>query len=177
MGKAKGAKGGDGIPQRHLHSRISYLHQAAAYLATARIRSNKSPEVNDIPPSDTSSATQRWLSSQRQSRYLLNQLHGVSKKSQIRLGRDVKHSICRRCDSLLIPGATSSQEVKNESKGEGKPWADIFEVRCSNCGALKRFPVALRADSGDKKLRQVLVAKPGNSKTATVEPLILAEKN
>ena len=147
MGKQKSSKGGDSVPQKHLHSRISFLHQAAAYLSTAgpgisasqretgHGGSGKSPSPR-LPPRPSSA----------QGRHLLNQLRGVSKKSQIRLGRDVKQSICKRCDSLLISGQTASQRVRNASKGERKPWADIFEVQCIRCKSVKRFPTGRLKD-------------------------------
>ena len=141
MGKAKGTTMGDGIPQRHIHSRISFLHQAATYLSTisAEARSTKHDATSSASFQDSCERSFGG-SSRPQSRYLLNQLRGVSKKSQIRLGRDVKHSMCKRCQSLLIPCQTSVQDMENDSKGGKRPWADVFVVRCIKCQAVKRFP-------------------------------------
>ncbi|KLJ07207.1 hypothetical protein EMPG_10028 [Blastomyces silverae] len=76
------------------------------------------------------------------SRHLASQLRGVSLKSQQRLSRDIKRSICKRCDSLLIPNSTCMETVENASRGgpEKKPWADVRVVRCNSCGYVKRYP-------------------------------------
>ena len=178
MGKAKkGPKGGEGAPQKHLHSRISYLHQAAAYLATTRSPSNSKHEAAaGVLPSAASSKEHSSKLRNPQSRYLLNQLEGVSKKSQIRLGRDVKHSICRRCDTLMIPGRTSSQIVRNESTGGRKPWADIFEIQCSKCKAVKRFPIGSQIDGRSLKERRMLASNSETWKPELEEPPALPGK-
>jgi hypothetical protein len=35
---------------------------------------------------------------------------------------------------------TCSHEIRNESRGGKKPWADVLVVRCFACGTEKRFP-------------------------------------
>lgn len=148
MGKVKLSKSGESIPQKHLHSRISFLHQAATYLSATTQRNQRTRR--HVPPS--SSPKQRnkhhgTYSGRPQTHYLLNQLRGISKKSQIRLGRDMKHSICKNCDSLMIPGQTSLQTCLNESKDGSKPWAAVFEVRCTICQKIKRFPIGTKISS------------------------------
>ncbi|PGG95442.1 hypothetical protein AJ79_10057 [Helicocarpus griseus UAMH5409] len=80
------------------------------------------------------------------SRQFASQMRGVSLKSQLRLPRDIKRSICKRCDSLLIPNATCVETIENASRGgsEKKPWADVRVVRCNSCGNLKRYPLAAK---------------------------------
>ena len=84
------------------------------------------------------------LQSSNQSRRLIGHLRAVSLKSQIRLSPEIKQSICKRCDSLLIAGSTSSSEMENKSRGGKKPWADTQVVTCNICGAKKRFPVGAK---------------------------------
>jgi ribonuclease P protein subunit RPR2 len=142
MGKGKGSKAADGIPQKHLHSRISFLHQAAAYLLAATAESQgRLVASEDSSARETSMKRRNRNANHAQSRYLVNQIQGVSRKSQIRLGRDVKHSICKKCDVLLIPGRTSLHQVRNESRDGAKTWADVFEIRCLKCDTVKRFPL------------------------------------
>ena len=87
----------------------------------------------------------------QQARHLLSQLRSVSLKSQIRLTPDVKHSICKRCHSMLISGLTSSQFIQNASRSGQKPWANILVVTCDFCGAMKRFPVSHKQGDSDPK--------------------------
>jgi len=139
MAKAKAQKG---VPQKHLHSRISYLHQAAAYLASAEGTSRSLISAEGAPgPVHSNSLVKSTNSAYNQSRNLLSQLRAVSLKSQIRLTPELKQSFCRRCNSLLVPGKTSDMTIANSSRHGNKAWADILLVKCGFCGAVRRFPI------------------------------------
>lgn len=79
-----------------------------------------------------------------QTRQFINHLRGVSLKGQIRLASTVKHSLCKRCDSLLVLGSTSTNDIENKSRGGEKPWADVLVVTCNACGSKKRFPIGVK---------------------------------
>jgi len=140
MGKTKSSKGDSHVPQKHLHSRLSYLHQAATYLTT--IGSHNEQQKTTESSGDSFSAADKDVTRHRSigATRLLMHLRGVSRKAQIRLAPRVKHSICKRCDALLVPGETMTEQVVNPSKGGRKPWADVYEIRCNRCGTIKRFP-------------------------------------
>ncbi|KAI5800338.1 RNAse P Rpr2/Rpp21/SNM1 subunit domain-containing protein [Peziza echinospora] len=76
-------------------------------------------------------------------RFYLSTMRSLSHKSVLRLAPSIKRSICKRCDSLLVPGVSCAGEMRNDARGgsERKPWADVWVVRCNGCGAEKRFPV------------------------------------
>ena len=142
MAKDKAQKSGSGVPQKHLHSRISYLNQAAAYLASAEETSRPLISAKHSECQVQSFSSQKSSRfAYAQSRNLLNQLRAVSLKSQIRLTPKFKHSFCRCCDSPLVPGKTSNISVTNNSRDGEKPWADVLVVTCSFCGAVRRFPI------------------------------------
>ena len=174
-GKAKG-----GIQQKHIHSRISYLFQAASYLAETGSKaqrcgsnhesddttankncegsamseeapSRQSPHV--LPPSqgdqEAGTTTAGAGSAPRiqdigLSRQLFAHLRAVSLKSQIRISSKIKHSICKRCDQLLVPGSSATTYVENKSRNGKKPWADVLVITCMACGTSKRFPVGAK---------------------------------
>src|SRR5207247_2204446 len=73
-------------------------------------------------------------------RQYLSQVRAVSLKCQLRLPGDIKRSVCKRCDSLLIPGSTCTEETENKSRGRKKPWADVLIVQCNTCGSSRRYP-------------------------------------
>ncbi|KAF3078045.1 hypothetical protein TWF569_003050 [Orbilia oligospora] len=100
-------------PQQAIFSRLSFLHQASSVLPSSSIGL---------------------------SRYYTSHLLSVSRKSVQRLSPAVKHTICKRCSSLLLPGITSTTRVENKSKNGKKPWADVVVVTCGFCGCTKRFP-------------------------------------
>ena len=168
------------IAQKHLHSRISYLYQAATYLAKITPQAQaRAPcidnrfkkrcgaggellcaigapeaipgEVLSIPPIEQESRMpnigpydDRESKNVAVSRQLLVHLRAVSLRSQIRLTPAVKHTMCKRCGILLVPGSTSTSYVENKSSGGRKPWADVLVTICIACGTSKRFPVGAK---------------------------------
>lgn len=110
------------------------------------------------------SASSRTTAEQKRSglgQLLVSQLRSVSLKGQVRLSRDLKRSICKCCNAVLVPGRTSTTTIENESKGRRKPWADVFVVECTTCGIKKRFPVG-----GMKRRRNKDPVQPPSSTSA-----------
>ena len=144
MAKEKPSKGGgSGVPQKHLHSRLSFLHQAASYLATTDVHANAEKLSTSTTKDGTAKASATISRSSHGATRLLMHLRSVSRKSQISLAPKVKHTICKRCDALLIPGKTSSERIANSSKSGNRPSADVLEIRCDRCSTVKRFPVGM----------------------------------
>jgi len=145
MAKSKAAKG---VAQKHIHSRISYLHQIATYLHAV-----KAPELTgeqgDMPSiagpglADLTDGKASAIRDQAQARYLLNQVRGISLKATLRLSPALKHTICKRCDTLFIAGQTCTQEIQNDSKEGRKPWADVLVLKCKTCNTVKRFAIGI----------------------------------
>ncbi|KAI1427423.1 RNAse P Rpr2/Rpp21/SNM1 subunit domain-containing protein [Xylaria sp. FL1777] len=137
------------IPNRHLYSRLSYLHQAAAVVGSqvgnailSKSDSVASRRLEDKGgPSDTQKCHAADQLRLNFARHLLTDLRATSLKSQIRLSPAIKHTICKFCDTLLIEGKTSTSVIENKSKHGKKPWADVLVVKCGTCGGVKRFPV------------------------------------
>ena len=160
MAKAKGSKGRS-VPHKHLHARLSYLHQASSYLSLANHNhkkgSTKKRSSQSISEEEELSHSRQTSSDYAQSRHLLNQLRAVSLKAQIRLAPQLKHTICKRCNSLLVAGKTSTERITNESKGRAKDCADVLVIECLFCGTVKRFAVGLpkrskkASDAGEKE--------------------------
>ncbi len=131
------------MTNKALHSRVSFLYQAAAYLATREAQTLESiaeahQDVERL--STTASQDDRRLPSQALSRRCISDLRLVSLKTQIRLSPSIKNSICKRCDIMLLVGSTCESEIENKSKGGKKPWADVLVRRCKSCGYERRFP-------------------------------------
>jgi ribonuclease P protein subunit RPR2 len=163
MAKSKAGELGSGIPQRHLHSRISYLDQAATYLASTEETSERAETVKRDPARQIQSTHIQKCSRGiwPQSRNLLSQLRAVSLKSQIRLSSDLKRSFCRRCNTPLIPGKTSEIGITNNSRHGRKPWADVLVVECGFCGAVRRYPTGQKLQKGANAVEAQLVAEAG----------------
>lgn len=193
----KTQKGAPTIPQSHLHSRISYLYQAATYLAeihrndpASQTNESKTSEVQDAVMNEKNDSSGRiQLETETEasidmtvechdqikpkktakpstsealgpSRRLLSHLRAVSLKSQIRLTPTMKHSICQGCDSLLLPGRTSTSRFENKSRGGRKSWADVLVVTCNSCGLAKRHPIGAKRQC--RRVERVRKTKPGS---------------
>ena len=163
MGKEKPPRRAN-ASSKPLHSRISYLYQAATYLSNVQAassaltlapgdpsepRTNSNRQTTESPhtleqcPKGNGASKRTKLNHLPLSRLLLSQLRDVSLKGQVRLSPDVKQSICRRCYTLLIPGQSSTVTIENLSRNGRKPWADMLLITCNGCRAEKRFPVGL----------------------------------
>ncbi|OCK78654.1 Rpr2-domain-containing protein, partial [Lepidopterella palustris CBS 459.81] len=136
MAKNKTPKGAKGMLNKHLHSRISYLYQAATYLSFQSTTGGLQKASSELAPSISTKAVSSGLALQ-----LGSHLRAVSLKGQVQLSQNVKRSICKCCNTILIPGRTSTTTVENNSRGGKKPWADVLLVECTTCGSKKRFPM------------------------------------
>ncbi|KAI2787183.1 hypothetical protein POX_f07546 [Penicillium oxalicum] len=149
----------------HLKSRIDFLQQAADYFQQIHQQESSTKEFSDSQSStsctrheieshssciekDTTDAKPANAVGQSSSASLLSNLsrvyvshmRGVSLKTQTRLSVPVKRAFCKRCDTLLASEVTCKHEVRNDSRGRRKPWADVLVKRCLTCGTEKRFP-------------------------------------
>ena len=140
MSKVKAPKT-KGIPNKHLHARSSFLYQAATYLtlqttphcaATTEVAQDNQTDCDATTKSRTRSSIALALASD---------LQQVSRKGQLRLAVDLKRSLCKSCNTVLVPGSTATHAMENASKDGRKPWADVLVVTCGICSGQKRFPV------------------------------------
>ena len=163
-------KSKDGMKNKHLHARISFLHRAATYLtghqnlslqAFQTDRDDKEDKESiDEPAADTlvqattnasgsGLSKHKVISVQKSSSgglplHLSSHLSQVARKAQIRLAPGVKHSICKRCGTIQIEGETCKKSTENLSKGREKRHADVLVQECKVCGAKKRWPVGAK---------------------------------
>jgi len=155
MACAKTSKGAAKVkaPNSTLHSRVSYLYQAATYLASQHQSANKklskefsNSHADPIASKDVAAQPELAASPSHQpsARRLVSDLRGVSGKVLIRMSPGMKRSICKNCDTILIEGSTCLVEVENNSKGGRKPWADVLVRKCTTCNCARRYPLGER---------------------------------
>jgi len=149
---AKSSKSTAKVSNKIIYSRVSYLYQAAAYLATQQQHSYPI-NLQYAASAGTADSHENSLTTTPQkaevpqlvspvSRRLISDLHAVALKGQIRISPTMKASICKKCDSFLVDGSTCTSRIENKSKGGKKPWADILVRTCNTCGHAKRLPLA-----------------------------------
>jgi len=137
MGKAKASKANTKDPHKAIHTRISYLYQAATYLATHQLS-------NSTTPDHCAEAVREASNLQPAARRLVCDLRSVALKGQSRLSPAMKHTICKKCNTQLLDGSTCSNQVENQSKGGKKTLGDVLLRICNTCGMEKRFPLAAK---------------------------------
>lgn len=113
------------VPKKDHHQRVTYLYKLGSILAFKQSQFNL--------PVEKKRATEVL------SRAYLNHMDLVSKKAVLKLHPDIKRTICKKCNRLLIDGLTSKTRMKNNSRNK-LPHCDILEISCE-CGSVKRFPV------------------------------------
>lgn len=210
MAKAKGKKEAKNSKnsQSHIRARLDYLHQAAAYFQgkstlakdqNAKVHNNEHTSVAvhiDSGDNGRPVDTQQQVFSVNQkttqeplrnlSRVCVSHLRAVAMKTQIRLPITLKRSVCKRCDTILVPGLTCSRETRNASRDGKKAWADVLVVRCLSCGTEKRFPqtekrgkklVERRKEEDSALLRGVNAQKADTSAASQGEAVKLREEN
>ena len=60
----------------------------------------------------------------------------ISKKSVTKLSPALKRTICKGCQTLLVPGVNETIEIENKSK-EKAPHNDLLVHSCNTCGKKK----------------------------------------
>lgn len=96
------------IPQKDVHQRLNYLYQAAHTVLT-------------ISPDN-------WELSQHYSSTLMV----LAKRNVLRLHPQVKRTLCKICNMILIPGVTA--KTRTGMKGEKH-----IVIHCLHCGTSKKF--------------------------------------
>ncbi|KAF2741129.1 Rpr2-domain-containing protein [Polyplosphaeria fusca] len=154
-------KKGKGVANKHLHARTTFLYQAATYLtlqarrhepSCAKPQATTSQQV-EASRHDSSSHAPPGLALQ-----LASHLRSVSRKGQLHLSTDLKRSLCKTCNTVLIPGHSSTQSIQNNSKGNKKPWADVLVIECHTCGSRKILPVGAKRQRKKSQRRQDISA-------------------
>ncbi|KAH6973616.1 RNAse P Rpr2/Rpp21/SNM1 subunit domain-containing protein [Ilyonectria sp. MPI-CAGE-AT-0026] len=139
-------KGPQGVQNRHIYNRASYLYQAASYLASQHPHHPHDATTKSSSASQEHSASTPSANGQNSmhnlSRQMISSMRAVTLKAQIRQTPALKQTICKYCDTVLVEGRTCTSTVENASKGGRKPWADVLTIRCRTCSNVKRYPVS-----------------------------------
>lgn len=173
-----------GVPNKATYCRLSFMYQAASFLAAESANQSqrseqtasqkKDPGIhmgvdsNNInqPNADEHQHRRAATQTRNMSHRLLSDFRSVSLKSQIRVSPAMKRTVCKFCDTLLVEGQTCTSTVENASKGGRKPWADVLVIKCHTCHHAKRFPV----DAPRQQRRPLRAAKEASQPGAKQHP-------
>jgi|SaaInlStandDraft_5_1057022.scaffolds.fasta_scaffold60530_2 ribonuclease P protein subunit RPR2 len=76
--------------------------------------------------------------SSKVSSYYVYLMRRVGARSVVRLGSDLKRTMCKRCNSLLIHGETCSVRIRGHK-------APHTIIKCNHCSFIKRIPFTPRS--------------------------------
>jgi ribonuclease P protein subunit RPR2 len=159
-----------GVPNKHLHARSTFLYQAATYL-TLRAGASDANKAEESTQNSRAPQSHPGLALQ-----LGSDLQNVSRKGQVRLSSELKRTICKTCNTVLIPGRTATQIIENESKGGRKSWADVLVITCALCSSKKRFPIGAKRQRKKSERHPLhaqadLSGKDAEAPASTVSPM------
>lgn len=169
------AKGTAAGSQRLSVARATFLYQAAHFmLDLPDKKSSAEQQETSKPSSDSDTMPGHTVSSNVKPHYtcpkvdhfdhhLLFQLRDVCQKTQVRLPRDIKNTICRRCKGILKPGETVMGEIYNPSRKARYLKQKLMVVECTRCGCVKRYPIGANRQQ-PKRLRQTETSDQNASK-------------
>ncbi|KTW30647.1 hypothetical protein T552_00363 [Pneumocystis carinii B80] len=115
------------VPQQELYARISFLYQAANIYTSYSILNQNTYANEDIQ------------SKLALSRFYINTAKKIARKAVLKINPSIKRTLCRRCDTILLPAITSSIRIENQSKNNKKE-ADTMVITCNFCNTQKRYP-------------------------------------
>ncbi|KAI0779479.1 Rpr2-domain-containing protein [Fomes fomentarius] len=126
------------VANRDIIQRINFLYQASTYLNTVAQptplnhgqahHKGKEKKRNAIRhPQNTSELSRSYVSTMRI----------VGQKAMVRMDPSIKRTLCKKCDTILIPGSTSSVRVKTLRVHE-----KVITYTCHTCGTVRRIPAA-----------------------------------
>ena len=61
----------------------------------------------------------------------------IAMRTRLRLPRDLRRRVCRRCNAFLVPGATSRTRIRQRREPH-------VAVTCLKCGHVTRIPLRRR---------------------------------
>lgn len=108
------------VPHKDHYARLSFLYQASGHFAP-------------------------YAKYSVLSRALARNMDLVSKKTVLKLTPALKRTLCKGCNSFLIPGISVAVSVQNKSVKQDER-NDVLVHTCTKCGTVRRFPVGQNRD-------------------------------
>ncbi|KAK0485338.1 Rpr2-domain-containing protein [Armillaria luteobubalina] len=119
--KAKdGTPNANSVPNKDIIQRLNFLYQASVYLngvTSQSPRRRKRVTTGDL------------------SRSYVTSMKVVGRKTVVKMDPSVKRTICKRCNTILVPGSTVTIRA-NKSASHGH----VMAYTCTHCKTTRRIP-------------------------------------
>ncbi|OCH93759.1 Rpr2-domain-containing protein [Obba rivulosa] len=143
------------VTNRDIIQRMNFLYQASAYLnsiSPARGPQPSESRIKSLPAQDDTGSSQAQPSAGKQKRLeklrmrhpttahelarsYVKSMRSIGQKTTVKMDPAVKRTLCRKCDVVLIPGATATVRVKTSSSH-----GHIMCYTCMSCKTTRRIP-------------------------------------
>ncbi|RIB24048.1 RNAse P Rpr2/Rpp21/SNM1 subunit domain-containing protein [Gigaspora rosea] len=110
------------VLHRELYQRMNFLYQAATLMTT----------ITTSAPTNTSTNTKKSLIPL--SRFYISTMKSIGTKQVLRIDPSIKRTLCKRCDSVLLPGVTSQIRIKSKPEPQ-------LQMMCTQCGTARGYPI------------------------------------
>ncbi|KAH9993979.1 hypothetical protein BJV77DRAFT_996287 [Russula vinacea] len=149
------------IANRDILQRLNFLYQASVYLESISRKSGESVDTGAGPsaghlgppksaaaagpskPALSKAARRKCAREQRKGRVIRPQISGKGIKRQRKCGDPtVKRTLCRGCDTILIPGLSATVRVNSSNAHR-----HVITTKCLRCKSARRIPAPPVADS------------------------------
>ncbi|KAF0471700.1 Rpr2-domain-containing protein [Gigaspora margarita] len=103
------------VLHRELYQRMDFLYQAATLMTTI-----------------TSTNTKKSLIPL--SRFHISTMKSIGTKQVLRIDPSIKRTLCKRYDSVLLPGVISQIRIKSKPEPQ-------LQMMCTQCGTAHGYPI------------------------------------
>ncbi|KAK0503705.1 RNAse P Rpr2/Rpp21/SNM1 subunit domain-containing protein, partial [Armillaria luteobubalina] len=110
------------VPNKDIIQRLNFLYQASVYLNSV---TSQSP------------SRRRRVSTSDLSRSYVSSMKVVGQKTVVKMDPSIKRTICKGCNTILVPGSTVTIRV-NKSASRGH----VMVYTCTHCQTTRRIPAA-----------------------------------
>ncbi|KAF5383494.1 hypothetical protein D9757_006096 [Collybiopsis confluens] len=136
------------VSNRDVIQRLNFLYQASVYLntvhcSTSQLPPSSSSSLSSAPDDPTTNQKKKGKEKKKTvglgdlSRSYIGTMKSVGTKTTVQLDPSVKRTLCKRCNTVLIPGSTASVRTK-KSPSHGH----FMVYTCGVCKHSVRIPAA-----------------------------------
>ncbi|RKO98927.1 hypothetical protein CXG81DRAFT_28278 [Caulochytrium protostelioides] len=108
-------KSAESLPNRETYQRLNFLHQASQVLAT------------------TPGSAQHKLST-----FYSKSFKRLAQKHVLRLSPQIKRTLCRGCDGIMVPGLTADVQRLTQPNRQ-----ELTRTVCETCGSYRQYPISV----------------------------------
>ncbi|CCL98703.1 uncharacterized protein FIBRA_00707 [Fibroporia radiculosa] len=129
------------VTNRDILQRLNFLYQASAYLHTIAPSPSGKPSNDKVIELSKEQKRERRRKARHPAqttelaRAYVRSMKIISQKATVRMDPNVKRTLCKKCNTILMPGSTASVRTKPSSTH-----GHSIAYTCVTCGTTRRIP-------------------------------------